>query len=604
MKKRIYIVLSVTVLIFILVYAYRIRFADDVSVTFNGIEVADFNTVNVYGLSPLNRKLNLHRTENIFNFSSLGSKPFMNKIVLTLPDSVKNRIYDIELVLGNDTHRVNQSDFEAFFVNSTYDSSTYVLSHSLSKTTFIKKVKTVFSWPKRVRNTIFAVLSMITAVLLFFIFKKNKHLLKCKSRIMTLMKNTINFFYNVFLKKGFLSFCIIVTFVLFLVFALGLYYSLYCGFFAYVFLLLIYFLVILLTFILSLLLRKEAIKSIRLLITSLFFVLLLSEFLLRMFNVNATYLEKNFKCYERIYNRNFTSWYYRHEPNEVIDYTTPEFTYKRQVYEEGFTQALPKKEKTHNEYRILIFGDSFTEGLGVDFDSTWVSQLNKMLSQTYPDKSIYTFNAGIVSSDPVFQYVLLTDIFNVYNFDLVIVCTNESDIFDIIKRGGFERFQPDSTLKFQQKTNWEWLYALSYLTRLVVINGLGYNYNLVNESEMQQRKLEAQKVITESHEKFYRFTQKNKADLLLVFHPSVAEVLYPEYFTLRENIKNLNANYPQLHTVDLHAYYVNDLKININNIFDYYWKIDGHHNAKGYHAFAQGVFNHIIKNRIIENREQ
>ncbi len=40
---------------------------------------------------------------------------------------------------------------------------------------------------------------------------------------------------------------------------------------------------------------------------------------------------------------------------------------------------------------------------------------------------------------------------------------------------------------------------------------------------------------------------------------------------------------------DLLAYYSDTLNINNSNIHDYYWKHDGHHNAKGYEAFAKGV---------------
>jgi len=374
----------------------------------------------------------------------------------------------------------------------------------------------------------------------------------------------------------------------------------YCGISAYIFLLLLYAVLILLTFLLNLFLKNSFISNIRLMLTSLFVILIIIEFFLRFFNVNSSYLEKNSLCYKKLFHNYKTSRYYIREPLMDISYTTTEFTYNRKVYSEGFTQPMLKKEKSKNEFRILALGDSFTEGVGVDSDSSWVSILKKKLSVAYPDKFINTFNAGVVGSDPIFQYVLLTEKFNEMNFDMIIVATNESDQQDIVLRGGFERFQNNGTVIYKNRPSWEWLYGLSYIFRIVLINGLGYNPILLKEDYLQKKRIEALTTIYETEEKFYNYSKEKGMQLLLVFHPCQSEIFVPDNFQLSYVIRKLKLKYSDINIVDLHDYFINKLKVNGNNIYNYYWKIDGHHNSKGYNAFAEGIFEYINAKKLIK----
>ena len=60
-------------------------------------------------------------------------------------------------------------------------------------------------------------------------------------------------------------------------------------------------------------------------------------------------------------------------------------------------------------------------------------------------------------------------------------------------------------------------------------------------------------------------------------------------FDLHELTKGIDT-LPNFSTIDLLSYYRDSLRINSKNYSDYFWKQDGHHNAKGYNAMAKTVF--------------
>ena len=80
------------------------------------------------------------------------------------------------------------------------------------------------------------------------------------------------------------------------------------------------------------------------------------------------------------------------------------------------------------QYRLVIIGDSFTEGVGVPYDSTFVGLLEKH----YTDFSI--LNAGIVSYSPKLYFLKTRYLLEQKNlkFNELLVCIDISDIQDEI----------------------------------------------------------------------------------------------------------------------------------------------------------------------------
>ncbi len=339
--------------------------------------------------------------------------------------------------------------------------------------------------------------------------------------------------------------------------------------------------------------NKNKRQNIRLSIFSTFLALIIIEVFLRIFGINETYIEEiSFPyhsqydpCYEQGW---FHLWTYDH------NLKTPEYNYKRTINSEMLSDKEHPKSKYKGEYRIIGLGDSFTEGSGAHEDSTWL----KFLERKINIKSITCINAGACGSDPFFEYMLLKKKLLKYNPDLVIVAINTSDIDDIICRGGIERFKADGTVKFKNGPKWEWLYATSYISRLFINNLLKYNYLLINDKQKNLEEKKSLDLIYNVILKFNTLAKNKNFKLLIIFHPNDYEIT-KKYFVFENIIKKLNAQ-TNINVLDLFDYFVNQANINSKNVSEYYWK-EGHHNAKGYELFADGVEKKIIKMGIINS---
>ena len=134
--------------------------------------------------------------------------------------------------------------------------------------------------------------------------------------------------------------------------------------------------------------------------------------------------------------------YYRVE-NEIFHHTLaanitnakaqwgPILGYEVNTNSLGFKDSQPRKipfEKTN--HRILLIGDSFTEGIGYAYNDTFAGIIEKKLK----DKSIDVFNAAVSSYSPIIyfrktQYLIEKG----FEFDHLVVFIDISDIEDEAK---------------------------------------------------------------------------------------------------------------------------------------------------------------------------
>ena len=77
--------------------------------------------------------------------------------------------------------------------------------------------------------------------------------------------------------------------------------------------------------------------------------------------------------------------------------------------------------KNKGTFRILCVGDSFTFGVGIDFESTYPKQLEKLLQAKFPDIKIEVVNCGVPSYNTFYEYLFLEEEGLKYNPDLVII---------------------------------------------------------------------------------------------------------------------------------------------------------------------------------------
>lgn len=92
----------------------------------------------------------------------------------------------------------------------------------------------------------------------------------------------------------------------------------------------------------------------------------------------------------------------------------------------GFKDNQPRKVPLKKQdQRLLIIGDSFTEGLGYEHNDTFVGIIDKELN----NKNIEVFNAGVSSYSPIIYYRKTKDLIEQgFEFDHLLVLIDISDI--------------------------------------------------------------------------------------------------------------------------------------------------------------------------------
>ena len=304
----------------------------------------------------------------------------------------------------------------------------------------------------------------------------------------------------------------------------------------------------------------------------------------------ASYQEQNGQNYQSLYRNNRPSWFHVYASNHDVIYSRAEFIHSRQVNSLGLCEREVAPDKAPNEYRVIALGDSFTEGIGTSYESTWVKVLERHLAERMPESLVTTINAGVSGSDPFFEYILLRERLLPFNPDLVVVAVNQTDVHDVIYRGGMERFRPDGSMQgIRSAPKWEWAYATSYSVRAIVRGPLQYSWLLLQEDEMESEQTKALEKIKSALVAFQQLADENGFELLVVFHPvSSLEVINGSYSYLDPLISALSDE-THIRFTDLLDYYSRNKVITEQNAQDSYWPLDGHHNTKGYEAMGNAI---------------
>ena len=238
-------------------------------------------------------------------------------------------------------------------------------------------------------------------------------------------------------------------------------------------------------------------KNWLLVFTSVVAALAVTEIVLQWTGTTKTYMEKASGGYGSPYTPLSKTWYYNW-PADKREHrlTKPEYSYWRPTNALGFADAEWSISAKSKQKRILALGDSFTEGDGAPFDSSYVTLLKQKLAAT--GDSVDLMNAGVCGSDPFENYMNFKNRLQIYKPQLIIQTLTTTDITtDIRLRGGMERFQENGTVQFKAAPWWEPLYAFSYISRLF-FKMAGYN-ELLQKGDMTPAE------IKEANTKGWRF---------------------------------------------------------------------------------------------------
>jgi lysophospholipase L1-like esterase len=289
------------------------------------------------------------------------------------------------------------------------------------------------------------------------------------------------------------------------------------------------------------------------------------------------------------YRQKSPTWYHYYKPNYTHLYKQLEFEYTNTYNELG------SREKPFIAFlndttakKIVCLGDSFTHGDGTSYDSSWVKQFEKNININKKNKT-KLYNAGTCGSDVFFNNKLLVKDLIKLKPKLVIECVNTSDILDVIKRGGDERFNEDGTTLGKVGPKWEVIYQYSHVFRGIIHVFFKYNRNLIKRSELNQKKSKAIQMIKQKTEETASFCKKNGIPYILLIQP------IPEDLKINQNQPLLFIN--QLselpYSINLfkpmHKYYL------LNHIENDSWDLNGHFNSNGYLVLANVIFEELQK---------
>jgi hypothetical protein len=324
-------------------------------------------------------------------------------------------------------------------------------------------------------------------------------------------------------------------------------------------------------------------------IIGLFALLAVLEAGLRLTGKGATYLEKVGQGWKSPYadpepNR---KWFHLWTPNIHFPAGRSEFSYVKKTNGEGLPDTLDYSvQKPDSVYRIIALGDSFTEGVGAPQDSAWPQRLCGMLRETYP-QGVEVINAGVSGSDPVYQLALLRERLAKYRPDQVVMMVNNSDVEDLITRGGKERFQPDSVVHFRKGPWFEPIYRSSYVFRALMHGLLRMDQLYLTPRARRLADERAAAELAATAREAHGFCSARGCRFTLVFQPLVNE-MHGDSARLAQAIgKSLTDNgVDVLYLLDCFR----DLGDMLGeNTARFSWPIDQHYNSLGYERVARCI---------------
>lgn len=336
--------------------------------------------------------------------------------------------------------------------------------------------------------------------------------------------------------------------------------------------------------------------NLMLLLMAIFFVLAASEIYLRYAGINQTYMERR--------NGKYISAYIKHDSNVNRTYVpgtdaflqSGEFKYPRHHNNYGFSDFDFYAKKDTSKILIQTYGDSFTEGDGAPFDSSYPAILQTILKKN-GQQQFEIQNFGICGNDPAFYYEQMKNIGIHFKPDVAIIVYGTLDFnTDFFCRGGLERFK-NGYWQGYSAPNWEWVYAASYIFRLVLhsLTKIKSVYFLTTEQHHQTRLQALRQKWNSTFIQIADIARQANVKVLLIKKPERGEIGTNRYdydFNFFEHSAEVVKDFKQF---DLLPYFRDSIHINQNNSLTYFWPQDGHANATGYAAMAKGVYTGLKK---------
>ncbi len=355
------------------------------------------------------------------------------------------------------------------------------------------------------------------------------------------------------------------------------------------------------TFIVSRLIKNTQFKqNLKLLFTAMIVSLFIGELALKyVFKKNLAHQEMNGSFfYSFPYGKpeveNFIRRVGHKEPDVRLSNYVPymkeirgcaEFQYLYRYNSIGLRGHDPVRDDTLL-INIVGLGDSFTEGVGTPEDSTWLQLLENNLkrdSQHLPGK-VQCINGGISGTEAIAEYIILKELLLQFNPRVVILAVNSTDISDVVKIGGWERYNHHRLAPW-----YAYIYQFSFIARAIIQQVHPVNWLFLTDEENHQEEIKAINTLERCiKEDYVKLSKEQNFKLIVVLHPMLSELEQNDFLLQPLAVKLQSIG--DIKTINLFEAFKQAKQQNSFEYKSLYWQQDKHNNSRGYQLWADHTY--------------
>jgi hypothetical protein len=179
-----------------------------------------------------------------------------------------------------------------------------------------------------------------------------------------------------------------------------------------------------------------------------------------------------------------------------------------------------------------------------------------------------------------------------YDPDLVLLVVNQSDVLDVMIRGGMERFLPDGTLRPSEPPPLTGVYQASHFARAILLGLFDYTPLIMPRSEQNRRMDESLRKLEHLLVELAALLEGRGCDFVLVGLPFRGELRRNEYDRLQALLDFASAR--GIGAIDAKPYLDAKLVQGDAKLEELYWPQDGHFTPLGYRYLAEAVKEQLV----------
>ena len=293
-------------------------------------------------------------------------------------------------------------------------------------------------------------------------------------------------------------------------------------------------------------------------------------------------------------------------------------TYKVRTNSLGFRDRTTRDVAlVTDKPRIVFMGDSFTEGIGYDYEHTFVGRIDSVLAA----QGIEVLNAACIGYSPIVYWRktkhLIEDVG--LRFDEMVVFLDVSDVWDEVNQ-----YYLDDSLKVRGKADsafWEALNkyerSLSEIIRrntilsITILSEIRRLWYLIDKEQIYaidakkstwtirdedylaygKQGLEKMKLYMD---KLYDLLTAHRVKLTVVVHPWPDQIYYGDFMSIHVSFWKKWCEERQVKFLDCFPYFMKGFSTEerLQVIDNYYIRYDAHFNERGHHLMADVFLDH------------